>query len=80
MKIHITQTEACLDAQVPKWQDDRWYWSKEAKDRGCTRAPDDQQYLHPEYAPVHRYATDIIGCLNNFIPWHILANSCGPAL
>jgi glucosylceramidase len=25
------------------------------------------KYLHPKYAPVNRYASDIIGCLNNWV-------------
>lgn len=25
------------------------------------------RHLHPKYAPVNRYATDIIGCLNNWV-------------
>lgn len=64
---HIINSEACIDAQVPRWQDDRWYWAKEATDWGWTWAPDDQKYLHPKYSPVARYANDIIGCLNNWV-------------
>jgi len=64
---HIIQTEACVDGQVPAWQDDAWYWSKEARDWGWTWAPEDQKYLHPEYVPVYRYARDIIGCLNSWV-------------
>lgn len=64
---HLIQTEACVDAEVPKWQDDQWYWSKEATDWGWTWAPEDQKYLHPKYVPVYRYARDIIGCLNNWV-------------
>ena len=26
-----------------------------------------KKYLHPKYAPVNRYARDIIGCLNNWV-------------
>lgn len=63
----IIQTEACVDGQVPAWQDDAWYWSKEAKDWGWDWAPEDQKYLHPEYVPVYRYARDIIGCLNSWV-------------
>jgi glucosylceramidase len=25
---HLIQTEACIDAEVPRWQDDEWYWSE----------------------------------------------------
>ncbi|MEN0002874.1 MAG: glycoside hydrolase family 30 protein [Bacteroidota bacterium] len=64
---YMIQTEACVDAEVPKWQDDQWYWSKEATDWGWDWAPEDQKYLHPKYVPVYRYARDIIGCLNNWV-------------
>jgi glucosylceramidase len=64
---HLIQTEACVDAEVPKWQDDAWYWSKEATDWGWDWASEDQKYLHPKYVPVYRYARDIIGCLNNWV-------------
>lgn len=64
---HLIQTEACVDAEVPVWKDDQWYWSKEATDWGWTWAPEDQKYLHPKYVPVYRYARDIIGCLNNWV-------------
>ncbi len=64
---HLIQTEACIDAEVPKWKDDKWYWSKEATDWGWDWASDEQKYLHPKYVPVFRYARDIIGCLNNWV-------------
>jgi glucosylceramidase len=78
---HLINTEACIDAQVPVWKDDKWYWSKEAKDWGWTWAPEDQKYLHPKYVPVFRYANDIIGCLNNdvdgWIDWNIVLDKQG---
>ena len=64
---HLIQSEACVDAEVPKWQDDAWYWSKEATDWGWDWAPEDQKHLHPKYVPTYRYARDIIGCLNNWV-------------
>ena len=64
---HLIQSEACVDAEVPKWKDDQWYWSKEATDWGWDWAPEDQKYLHPKYVPVYRYARDMIGCLNNWV-------------
>lgn len=64
---HLIQTEACVDAEVPHWKDDEWYWSKEATDWGWDWAPEDQKKLHPKYVPVYRYARDIIGCLNNYV-------------
>ena len=64
---HLIQSEACVDAEVPKWQDDPWYWSKEATDWGWDWAPEKDKHLHPKYVPVYRYARDIIGCLNNWV-------------
>ncbi len=64
---YLIQSEACIDAEIPHWNDDDWYWSKEATDWGWTWAPDDQKPLHPKYVPVYRYARDIIGCLNNWV-------------
>jgi len=64
---HLIQSEACIDAEVPKWQDDAWYWSKEATDWGWDWAPEEEKPLHPKYVPVYRYARDIIGCLNNWV-------------
>lgn len=63
----MIQSEACVDAEVPHWNDDAWYWKKEATDWGWDWAPDDQKHLHPKYVPVYRYARDIIGCLNNWV-------------
>jgi glucosylceramidase len=78
---YLIQTEACVDAEVPKWQDDDWYWSKEATDWGWEWAPEDKKYLHPKYAPVNRYARDIIGCLNNWvdgwIDWNMVLDRQG---
>lgn len=64
---YLIETEGCVDAEVPKWQDDQWYWSKEATDWGWDWAAEDQKYLHPKYAPVYRYARDMIGCFNNWV-------------
>ncbi|MEX0289731.1 MAG: glycoside hydrolase family 30 beta sandwich domain-containing protein [Flavobacteriaceae bacterium] len=64
---HLIQTEACIDAGIPKWNDDHWYWSKEATDWGWDWAPEEEKHMHPKYVPVYRYARDIIGCLNNWV-------------
>ena len=64
---HLIQSEACVDAEVPKWQDDKWYWSKEATDWGFDWAPEADKPMHPKYVPVYRYARDIIGCMNNWV-------------
>ena len=78
---HIIQTEACVDAQVPEWKNDKWYWSEEATDWGWDWAPDDKKYLHPKYVPVFRYARDIIGCLNNqvegWVDWNMVLDRQG---
>lgn len=80
-KKHLIQSEACVDADVPKWQDDKWYWSKEATDWGWDWAPEQDKHLHPKYAPVDRYAKDIIGCLNNWvdgwIDWNMVLDKQG---
>ncbi len=78
---YLIQTEACVDAEVPKWQDDAWYWSKEATDWGWDWAPEKDKHLHPKYAPVNRYARDIIGCMNNWvdgwIDWNMVLDTQG---
>jgi glucosylceramidase len=78
---YLIQTEACVDAEVPKWNDDKWYWSKEATDWGWTWAPEEEKYLHPKYVPVYRYARDIIGCLNNhvdgWVDWNMVLDRQG---
>ena len=63
----LIQSEACVDAEVPVWQDDAWYWKKEATDWGFEWAPEKDKPMHPKYVPVYRYARDIIGCLNNWV-------------
>ena len=78
---YIIQTEGCIDAEVPAWKDDTWYWSKEATDWGWDWAPADKKHLHPKYVPAHRYARDIIGCLNNWvdgwIDWNMVLDRQG---
>ena len=78
---YLIETEGCVDSEVPKWKDDKWYWSKEATDWGWDWATEKDKYLHPKYAPVNRYARDIIGCLNNWvdgwIDWNMLLDKQG---
>lgn len=78
---YLINTESCVDAEVPKWKDDNWYWSKEATDWGWDWASEKEKYLHPKYVPVFRYAGDIIGCLNNYvdgwIDWNMVLNKQG---
>ncbi|MFK7783236.1 glycoside hydrolase family 30 beta sandwich domain-containing protein, partial [Psychroserpens sp.] len=71
----------CVDSEIPKWKDDKWYWSKEATDWGWDWASEKDKHLHPKYAPVNRYARDIIGCLNNWvdgwIDWNMVLDKKG---
>ncbi|MGB5436085.1 MAG: glycoside hydrolase family 30 protein, partial [Maribacter sp.] len=77
----LIQSEACIDAEIPVWNDDQWYWEKEATDWGFDWAPDKDKPLHPKYAPVNRYARDIIGCLNNWVDgwvdWNMVLDTKG---
>jgi glucosylceramidase len=78
---HLINTESCVDAEVPKWKEDQWYWSQEATDWGWAWASEKDKYLHPKYVPVFRYAGDIIGCLNNhvdgWIDWNMVLDRQG---
>jgi len=78
---YLIQSEACIDSEIPKWKEDAWYWKKEATDWGWDWAPEKDKYLHPKYAPVNRYARDIIGCLNNYvdgwIDWNMVLDTQG---
>ena len=77
----LIQTEACVDSEIPHWNDNAWYWKKEATDWGWDWASEKDKYLHPKYAPVNRYAADIIGCLNNWvdgwIDWNMVLDKQG---
>ena len=64
---HIIQTEGCIDAEIPKWKNDEWYWKKEATDWGWDWATEEDKPNHPKYVPTYRYARDIIGCMNNWV-------------
>jgi glucosylceramidase len=78
---YLIETEGCIDSEIPHWQDDAWYWKKEATDWGWDWASEKEKYLHPKYAPVNRYANDIIGCLNNWvdgwIDWNMVLDKQG---
>ena len=45
---YLIQSEACIDAQVPVWKDDAWYWKKEATDWGWDWAPEKDKPMHPK--------------------------------
>jgi len=64
---YLIETEGCIDSQVPEWKNDAWYWAKVSTDWGYDWRAPEKKYLHPKYAPVNRYARDIIGCLNNWV-------------
>ena len=78
---HIIHTEGCIDSEVPHWNDDAWYWKKEATDWGYEWAKPENKKDHPKYVPVYRYARDIIGCLNNWvegwIDWNMVLDEKG---
>ena len=78
---YLIETEGCIDSEIPHWQDDAWYWKKEATDWGWDWASEKEKYLHPKYAPVNRYAEDIIGCLNNqvdgWVDWNMVLDRQG---
>ncbi len=78
---YLIETEGCIDSQVPVWNDDTWYWKKESTDWGWDWAPAEEKHLHPKYAPVNRYARDIIGCLNNWVDgwvdWNMVLDTQG---
>ncbi|MGF1556228.1 MAG: glycoside hydrolase family 30 beta sandwich domain-containing protein [Paucihalobacter sp.] len=78
---YLIQTEGCVDAEVPVWRNDDWYWEKEATDWGWTWAREEDKYLHPKYAPVTRYANDMIGCFNNWVDgwvdWNMILDRQG---
>ena len=77
----LIQSEACIDAEVPVWEDDKWYWKKEATDWGYDWREAEKKHLHPKYAPANRYARDIIGCLNNWVDgwvdWNMVLDTKG---
>lgn len=77
----LIHTESCIDSEVPVWQDDDWYWRKEATDWGFDWAKEEDKWLHPKYVPVYRYARDIIGGLNSWlsgwIDWNIVLDDKG---
>jgi glucosylceramidase len=78
---YLIETEGCIDSQVPEWNNDAWYWKKEATDWGWDWASEKDKHLHPKYAPVNRYARDIIGCLNNWVDgwvdWNMILDKQG---
>lgn len=62
---YLIQTKLALDSEIPHWNDDAWYWKKKPPIGAGIGPYEKDKYLHPKYAPVNRYATDIIGCFND---------------
>lgn len=62
------------------WQDDAWYWKKEATDWGWDWAAN-REVDHPKYAPAHRYARDLVvgidGWLAGWVDWNIVLDKRG---
>ncbi|MEN0065578.1 MAG: glycoside hydrolase family 30 beta sandwich domain-containing protein [Myxococcota bacterium] len=87
----VIQTEGCIDnvfglgkdrsenAPLPWWQDDGWFWRKEATDWGWDWLDDKSE--HPPYAPTFRYARDLVGCLAHhvagWIDWNVVLDQRG---
>ena len=63
----------------PWWQDDAWFWRKEATDWGFywSEAKED----HPRYAPAFRYARDLVvglgHWLDGWIDWNVVLDKRG---
>ncbi len=88
----ILHTEGCIDAiSGPRnlsregaflgFRNDAWWWTSGASDWGYDWAPAAQKQDHPLYAPVHRYARDLIEGLNHWfsgwIDWNIVLDERG---
>ena len=84
----ILHTEGCIDSIGSKdnspngsflgWKNDAWWWTNGAADWGWYWA---SKETHPKYAPVHRYARDIVDGLNHWfvgwIDWNIVLDKNG---
>ena len=87
----LLHTEGCVDAigteanapggRFRGWQDDAWWWAAEAQDWGYTWAPPAEKKDHPPYAPVHRYARDLIEGFNHgfcaWLDWNLVLDQRG---
>ncbi len=87
----LLHTEGCIDAIGTEdsspggtfrgWKDDAWWWSPKARDWGYDWAAPNEKKDHPPYAPVHRYARDIIEGFNHgfcaWLDWNLVLDQCG---
>ncbi|BDU71868.1 glycoside hydrolase family 30 protein [Mesoterricola silvestris] len=89
--LPLLHTEGCVDAisleeNAPGgaflgWRNDAWWWSPGAADWGYRWAPGPARRDHPLYAPVHRYARELLEGLNHglagWIDWNIVLDRRG---
>ncbi len=47
---YLIETEGCIDSEIPHWQDDAWYWKKEATDWGWDWASEKDKHHQPNYS------------------------------
>lgn len=87
----VIHTEGCIDGignadnspggRFAGWRNDAWWWQERATDWGYYWAPEAEKPLHPRYAPVHRYARDLIdgfaSGLAGWIDWNLVLDSKG---
>ena len=76
----MMMTEGCIDGignadnspggRFLGWRNDAWWWQERATDWGWYWASPEDKPAHPRYAPVHRYARDLIdGLQHGFVGW-----------
>jgi len=84
----ILHTEGCIDGigneddspkgQFAGWRNDAWWWNEGTTDWGWYWS---SKETHPKYAPVHRYARDLVDGLNHWfvawIDWNIVLDRKG---
>ena len=87
----MVMTEGCIDGIGTKqnapegrflgWLEDTWWWQERAADWGWYWASPEDKPSHPLYAPVHRYARDLIDGLRHgfvgWIDWNLVLDSRG---
>ena len=87
----LLHTEGCIDGigtqeSSPNgtflgWKNDAWWWAETATDWGFYWAAPEDKPEHPKYAPVHRYARDLVDGLNHWfvgwIDWNLVLDKNG---